>query len=145
MISLILATMLVLATPMPIATEEVPMIHTEIVEVAEAQKLAEADAEMVARLVWMEARGECYEGKKAVAQVVYNRASLWGMSISEVCEQKGQFADWHKGKIDEECYNATIDAFYDCDSLGNATHFSSNGVSWGKEQVAEIGGHKFYR
>lgn len=143
MISLILASTIILAMPAPIA-EDVP-IEVAIAEEQVVEGLTDTDAEMVARLVWMEARGECYEGKKAVAQVVYNRASLWGMSISEVCEQKGQFADWHKGAIDEDCYNATIDAYYDCDSLGNATHFSSNGVSWGKEQVAEIGCHKFYR
>lgn len=142
MISLVLAAAIVLATPTPIAAEEV-IEQPKVVETVDS--LSDTDAELVARIVMSEARGECYEGQKAVAQVIYNRASLWSMTIEEVCYAKGQFANPYKGEVTEDVWRAVNDAYYDCDSLYNATHFSSNGVSWGKELVAEIGCHRFYR
>lgn len=105
----------------------------------------EAEWDLVERVVASEARGECYEGKKAVAQVIYNRCALWNKSIEEVCYAEGQFARPYNGEISESIKQAVRDAYYDCDSLGNATHFSSNGVNWGKEEVAKIGCHTFYR
>ena len=49
----------------------------------------------IAKVVYEEARGECYEGKVAVAAVVINRwlTGDFGSSISKVISTKNQFAD----------------------------------------------------
>lgn len=35
--------------------------------------LSEDDVDLLARIIWLEARGECFEGQQAVAEVVLNR------------------------------------------------------------------------
>ena len=56
------------------------------------------DKELIAKVVWAESRGECFEGKVAVAAVVLNRY-FYGVgqgfdrkSIESVITQKNQFA-----------------------------------------------------
>lgn len=53
------------AEPTPAATPE-PSRYTDI-------DLTEEDVETLARLVWLEARGEPFEGQVAVVEVVFNR------------------------------------------------------------------------
>ena len=61
--------------------------------------LSKEEKIMMAKLVWAEARGECYEGKVAVAAVVLNRYRFdeneWDFkndSIESIILQKNQFA-----------------------------------------------------
>ena len=52
------------------------------------------DTELLARLVWLEARGEDDEGQQAVVQVVLNRlaSGRWGDSLHKVVYAPGQFS-----------------------------------------------------
>ena len=50
--------------------------------------------ELLARIIWLEARGECFDGQQAVAEVVFNRmlSSSFPDTLTEVIYQKGQFS-----------------------------------------------------
>ena len=57
-----------------------------------------ADADVLARTLWGEARGEGSEGMRAVAHVVLNRTArqtYWGKTIAEVCRKPWQFSCWN--------------------------------------------------
>lgn len=102
----------------PVVLEEVPRTSSivweeeflpelAIVEVAEEveEVIVIEDFELICRLVAAEARGECYEGKKAVAQVVKDRmehSNTWfgGPTARGVIYKKGQFAKPWQGNID---------------------------------------------
>jgi cell wall hydrolase len=57
-------------------------------------------ATILACTVWMEARGDGWEGMEAVANVVLNRARnprWWGHDIASVCLMPEQFSSWNEG------------------------------------------------
>lgn len=67
---------------------------------AVVKSYADADLDLLSRLVEAEAGGEPYEGKVAVAEVVMNRvAAHWGSSIRAVIYQPGQFSPVANGMI----------------------------------------------
>lgn len=80
-------------------------VSSKIEAAAEAQAQSEAiiytdeDVDLVARLVATEAGGEPFDGQKAVAQCVIDRAAAFDMSISEVIYQKNQFATPYAGDM----------------------------------------------
>lgn len=57
------------------------------------------DEDIVMRTIWMEARGEPYEGKLAVAHVIINRAMAmrgrWN-TLAQVCLDPYQFSGWRR-------------------------------------------------
>lgn len=82
--------------------------------------LSEEDMKYIAKLVWAEARGECYEGKVAVAATVLNRyfsehPDFNRESILHIITQPTHFAniwnvtDWEM-REDTECMEAVMDA-----------------------------------
>lgn len=85
-----------------VTEEHLPVIVEEI-EVEEVIEPIE-DFELICRLVAAEARGESYEGKKAVAQVVKDRMEheykwLGGPTARGVIYKKGQFAKPWSGDL----------------------------------------------
>ena len=66
--------------------------------------LRHKEADILARTIWGEARGEGVEGMKAVANVVLNRVKIskdrggfwWGNDITSVCKKPFQFSCWNK-------------------------------------------------
>lgn len=83
--------------------------------------ISEEEKVMIARVVWAEARGECYEGKVAVAAVVLNRyfygdgQGFHRESIETIITQPYQFASISKATSDElavnpDCMKAVEDA-----------------------------------
>lgn len=123
------------------------------------------DLDLVARTVMAEAEGENYEGKVAVAAVIYNRARnprWWGVTIKDACLTSQQFSAWNdknprRNKIGEwtlehrvfrESFRAAIDA-YGRDPTGGADHyFAHNTVlpTWAHGFPQRIiGGHTFIR
>lgn len=50
------------------------------------------DIQLIAVTLYGEARGEPPEGKRAVAEVILNRAQKWGKTIKNVCLAKNQFS-----------------------------------------------------
>lgn len=123
------------------------------------------DFDFVARTVMAEAEGESYEGKVAVAAVIYNRARnprWWGVTIKDACLTSKQFSawndnnprrnkigEWHLGqKIFRECLRAAIDG-YDRDATGGADHYFAQTLVLPNWAIGipsrQIGGHTFLR
>ena len=55
--------------------------------------LNDEELDLLARIVWLEARGESFEGQQAVAEVVFNRilSEDFPDTLTEVIYEKGQF------------------------------------------------------
>lgn len=119
---------------------------------------------MIAKVVYREARGECYEGQVAVAAVVLNRymSGEFGDSIKEIISRRNQFADISRTteKMLEEvpsCMRAVEDACHGWDPTrewfeNGAVYFynpdgdlseEARAAREGVEQYA-IGNHNFH-
>ena len=75
---------------------EVPFIYTEEKPDADPRydvELTWEQQQLIAKLIWLEARGECKEGQQAVAEVVLNRlvSGRFGDTLEEVIYGEGQF------------------------------------------------------
>lgn len=152
---------------------------TELLKDINSQKTAngfsEDEIKLIAKTIWGEARGESYEGKIAVANVILNRYKLsqstdqkdwWGESISEIILQPYQFSchnynDVNKSKID--CLTIADVQYYEIlkitrnfltknlsDNTGGATHYfayKSTKPIWATNMIKtkRIGNHDFYR
>ena len=116
------------------------------------------DVTCLAKVVYDEARGESFEGKIAVANVVNNRAQKWNKKICEVVFQVRRGACQFSGmckkhlKYDDTsmdlAYKFVVKSKY-VDNTEGATFFHANYVSpkWKKhyERTRIIGRHHFYR
>lgn len=114
------------------------------------------DTYLLACLVHMEAVGEPYEGKLAVANVVLNRLKCgYGSTLSEVIYAKGQFTGANTGALasrlakgpSDECMQAAVEALSGVNNIGDYRNFISLG--WANcEAYSEytiIGNHCFYK
>ncbi len=82
----------------PAAMPEDPFVYEEPVrEYVEPRygslKLTDAETKLLARLIYVEARGECEDGQQAIAEVVLNRfaSGLFGDSVSAMINDESQF------------------------------------------------------
>ena len=109
--------------------------------------VTEEERELIARIVYLEARGEPAKGQQAVAEVILNRvaAENFPSSVESVVYQEGQFAaaeDIEKATPGEKQYAAVEAAMYGEPVLPmDVVYFSQKGENenvWGK-----IGGHVF--
>ena len=109
---------------------------------------------LLARLVYGEARGEPYTGQVAVAAVVLNRvkSSSFPNTISGVIYQSGAFSVVNDGQINltpnQTAYNAAQDALNGWDpSYGSIYYFNpstaTNSWIWSRPHVITIGKHRF--
>ena len=126
----------------------------ENVEVKRVYEINETDREILIKLVYLEARGENYEGKKAVASIVLNRveSGYWGDTISDVVFAKGQFSPASKIHsleiLDNKTWNECIDAVDEVLLNGNifpkyVLYFRADYYfSWAK-QYTRIDNHYF--
>lgn len=76
-------------------------------------ELTEDEIDLLAKIVWVEARGESEEGQRAVVEVVFNRmvSDLFPDTLYDVLSQKKptQFSSWklrNKAKPTEKEYNS---------------------------------------
>ena len=133
------------------AMPEEPFIYEEIRPYVEPRypniQLTEEEELLLAKVIWVEARGECHEGQQAVAEVVFNRmvAEDYPDTLQEVLSYHNQFPSMEQIG-DAEPEQAQFDAIEDA-LLGphilplDVLHFSvapANEYIWGK-----IGGHTF--
>lgn len=130
------------------------------------------EADVLARTLWGEARGEGTQGMEAVSCVVLNRVKIagekgkywWGNTIIQVCQKPYQFSCWNRSdpsfrklqEVDEtDLYFATAlrvarraIAGTLSDKTRGATHYHADTVSpyWARGQTptATIGHHIFY-
>ena len=129
---------------------EIPFIYTEEKPEADPRygvELTWDEQQLLAKLIWLEARGESKEGQQAVAEVALNRlvSGRFGSTLSEVIYGEGQFRT--TPFLDEaEAWQAqyeAIDAALDGPNIlpMDVMHFATypeNDRVWGK-----IGGHIF--
>lgn len=129
-------------------------------------------ADVLARTVYGEARGEPVRGQEAVAAVVMNRVRRarraggwwWGATVAEVCTKPFQFSCWNAGDPNLPVLLGAGDgdpAFAVCrriaaravagalrDPTRGATHYHAKGAfpAWarGRAPAAAIGRHLFY-
>lgn len=124
--------------------------------------------EVMAKTIYGEARGECYDGRVAVAHVILNRAQnprWWGDGVVDVCLKAKQFSCWNdddpnRDKLDELTVSDSV--FMECcsvaalalggvtkDPTDDADHYHTHSVApfWsiGQTPTVEIGNHYFYR
>ncbi len=113
-----------------------------------------SDLNLLAHLVYGEARGEIYEGQVAIAAVVLNRvkSSSFPNSISGVIYQSGAFTAVSDGQInlnpDATARKAAQDALNGWDpSYGSIYYFNPNTATnswiWSRPYVRTIGKHRF--
>lgn len=112
---------------------------------------AEGDLDLLATIIYCEARGESYEGKIAVGAVVLNRvrSGRFPNSIGEVIYSPGQFSPVLSGKFDEvlasksasaDCYQAAQEALDGRTTIGTYLFFRRAGSKSGYI----LGNHVFY-
>lgn len=110
--------------------------------------------------VWMEARGEPYEGKLAVAAVIRNRARLRNRPEDEICLEPKQFSCWLASDPNRaalpgdraswrDCFRAVVESEFR-DPTAGATHYVNLAVArpaWARrmKQTAVIGRHTFFK
>lgn len=115
--------------------------------------ITNAERDLMARLVRAEAESESFEGKIAVASVIFNRvaSSQFPNSITDVIYQKGQFSPVSNGAInspaDAESIRA-VDAALISDQTNGALFFYNPRTAtsrWldSKETIMVIGNHTF--
>lgn len=113
-----------------------------------------SDLNLLARLVYAEARGEPYTGQVAVASVVLNRvkSSSFPNSVSGVIYQSGAFSVVNDGQINltpnETAKKAAQDAINGWDpSYGAIYYFNPNTATsawiWSRPVTVVIGNHRF--
>jgi N-acetylmuramoyl-L-alanine amidase len=126
------------------------------------------DADVLARTLWGEARGDGEPGMEAVACVILNRVrrarDSWGKTVAEVCKKDRQFSCWNVGDPNREKMLAVREddaAFKQALAVANraiagtladvtvgATHYHTRAVrpNWsvGKTPCFERGDHVFF-
>lgn len=130
--------------------EEPFLYHEELPEHSEPRfdiVLTEAEIELLARVVWVESRGESKEGQQAVAEVVLNRmnAENFPDTLHDVIYGEGQFRSvpWlEEAEPYQTQYEAIENAIYGpyvlpTDVMYFATTPTNDSI-WG-----QIGGHIF--
>lgn len=118
------------------------------------------DVNDVAWTIWAEARGESYQGKVAVATVIYNRAMERRLTYQEVCKQRLQFSCWNgkksvtypvKNKMFKQCLEISKQLHSGMfNPTSNWNHYYNPSLcnpSWGTKMynVKIIGNHRFGR
>jgi SH3-like domain-containing protein len=134
--------------------EEEAMIAEQKRKEAEARMAeiaASEEAALLAAVVRMEAGGESYEGKLAVASVVVNRirSGRYPNTVSEVVYQSGQFpgagngtlANFLAGGVGGDCKKAAVEALA---GITNVEYLHFNSVSRIGTNGYVIGNHCFY-
>ena len=112
------------------------------------------DLNLLARIVYAEARGEVYAGQVAIAAVVLNRvkSSSFPNSIAGVIYQPGAFTAVSDGQInmtpDSTAKKAAQDALNGWDpTYGSIYYFNPNTATskwiWSRPYVTTIGKHRF--
>lgn len=124
------------------------------------------DLDILARTVYGEARGEPYEGKKAVAHVIINRTSFRvgdrDHSLAASALRWLQFSAWNEGDPNRRkmaritlsdrgfrtCMRAALEAIDEPDPTHGSRHYHRRGAAprWsrGKRPVLDIGSHVFF-
>lgn len=119
-----------------------------------SSNLSAEDLELLAKIVYGEARGESYEGQVAVAAVVLNRVKdpNFPNTVKGVIYQPGAFTAINDGQFyltpNDTAYKAAKDAAAGWDPTGGALYYwnpakTTNKWIWSKPIIKQIGSHVF--
>ena len=119
--------------------EEMPSKYSGI-------SISEEEYELLAKIVYLEARGECAEGQQAVVEVIFNRVldPRFPDSVGEVIYAPGQFCTvpmLHSAQPNEAQYAAIGAAISSEGIVDDAIYFATRPLT--KNCVREIGCHYF--
>ena len=111
-------------------------------------ELNDDEIELIARILWVESRGESNKGQRAVVEVILNRMNHWAFegTAKEVLSMKGQFASWKSRNTAEptekeyDNIQKVLDGETEITTL-NTVYFSTNQRN--KKLIEHIGGHYF--
>lgn len=126
------------------------------------------ELEIAARTIYGEARGETFDGMKAVGHVILNRtryaAFRYDTSISTTCLRRAQFSCWNPNDSNlkrllavsfsdpllRECLRAFLEAEVKEDITFGADHYHADYINtpyWAKNQTPTVvvGVHRFYK
>ena len=124
-----------------------------------ATSLGDRDADCLAKAVYFEAKGEPLDGQLAVAEVIMNRAKSgrFARTLCGVVMQPSQFSFVRGGGFPAVANQAmwrqavgvaqvAMGGLWES-SVQDALYFHAARVSpaWGKQRVAAVGNHVFYR
>ena len=132
---------------MTVATPEPTPIETPEPTPTPRLTLTADETDLIARIVWHEARGESAEGQRAVVEVIFNRveADNFPDTVEDVIFQKNQFASARyvdSAEPTTEQFEAIEQALYEEPMLPSDVVYFSQGAEndrvWGV-----IGGHTF--
>ncbi len=112
------------------------------------------DVNLLAHIIYGEARGEPYVGQVAVGAVILNRTrdSRFPHSLAGVIYEPGAFDAVSDGQInldpDQAAYNAARDAINGWDPTGGAVYYYNPATAtsswiWSRTIVLKIGNHNF--
>ena len=113
-----------------------------------------SDVNLLARLIYAEARGETYSGQVAVGAVVLNRVEhpSFPNSISGVIYQNNAFTCKNDGQFNvdvaDSAYSAARDALNGVDPSGGAIYYFNPSTAtsswiWSRPLIKTIGKHRF--
>lgn len=114
--------------------------------------MTEEEYELLAKVLYLEARGESFEGQQAVVEVVFNRVMSTGfpntvegvLMQTSPCVQFVVIGDLHKAYPNETQYAAIEAALQSEGIVGDAVYFMTKPYPNGTV-VRKIGGHYFCR
>ncbi|GBG07920.1 spore cortex-lytic protein [Paenibacillus agaridevorans] len=112
------------------------------------------ELDLLARIIYGEARGEPYAGQVAVGAVVMNRVAHASFpdTVKDVIEQPRAFTAVDDGqyymKPDTTAYKAALDAVRGYDPSGGALYYfnpdtATSSWIWSRKQIGKIGRHIF--
>ena len=116
--------------------------------------LTAEEIDLIARIIYSEARGESYDGQVGVGAVILNRmtSDLFPNSVRDVIYQTNAFTVVHNGRYnmtpDETAYQAARDAAAGSDPTNGALFFYNPDISTStyfnsRTAAAKIGNHQF--
>ncbi|WP_168121216.1 cell wall hydrolase [Paenibacillus sp. HB172176] len=120
-----------------------------------AAPFTDAEMQLLAKIVQVEAGYEPYEGQLAVANVILNRvkSKSFPNSIHDVIYSGKQFPPAHNGLLDKSVPNKSVlraakDALNGKNNVANAVYFYNPKVTGGSfwnslDRIADIGHHRF--
>ncbi len=140
-----------------VPTEEAPTKEPEVIVTKNpAYSYTQAELDLLAKLIFHEAGGECYEGQVAVGAVVLNRVRAQGFpnNIYDVIYAKNQFSPVRSSKWNNpvpsgtRVYEAALEALNGTDPTNGALYFynpKTSTSSWifTRPVVKVIGNHNF--
>lgn len=140
---LALDTEKIIEEPVVVEEEETPLKTNRYSEL----EITEEDRELLARIVYLEARGQSFSGQRAVAEVVLNRVldSRFPDTVYEVLYAPGQFtpAKSIASTTPTETQYEVVDCVIDETPITteNTVYFATSALT--KNVFAKIGDHYF--